>query len=352
MAIQLRLQFFRMMLRWKSLLFLFLFPLVIVIGLYPILSVAVSGTQIPIAWVDQDNSEFSQLVYDRLQENQRLNIKALNQEDARRQLQTGEVEAAFLIESGFEEQLKTGEIDEIIRWLRTEASTLDAFAKEKVASEAVRLMLNSKAAEFVAVRSGDETWEETFKQADSYWVPEPLFQMEFKWITGMKKQNGAALPLSVQGMISFLLLYVMGVAAYLYHQWFKDKNTGLLERIRLSTGHVYYYYGAWFLVQFALLISVTLFVFALMVPVFHVTWSLLKPWMLQMFVSISIVHAFLFVMAITMRSSRLFFSISASIILASFLLGGIPLESLEGFRVGKWLPHGWLFDHSWMEGLM
>lgn len=344
MVAQLRLQFFRMMLRWKSMLFLFLFPLVMVTGLYPILSVTVSGSQIPIAWVDQDNSEFSQLVYDRLQENERLNIKSLNQEEAGRQVQTGEVEAAFLIEAGFEEQLKTGETGEIISWIRSEASTLDAFAKEKIASEAVRLMLNSKAAQFVADRQGDETWQETFKHADSYWMPEPLFQMEFKWKRGMEKQSGTALPLSLQGMISFLLLYVMGIAAYLYHQWFEDKKTGLLERIRLSTGHVYYYYGTWLLIQFALLISVTLFVFALMVPVFHVTWSLLTPWMLQLVIIISIVHVFLFMMAITLRSSRLFFSISASIILASFLLGGIPLESLDGFRIGKWLPHGWLFD--------
>ncbi|WP_028781885.1 ABC transporter permease [Thalassobacillus devorans] len=352
MVTQLRLQFIRMLLSWKSLLFLFLFPLVIIMGLYPFLSVAVSGSQVPIAWVDDDNSEFSQLVYHRLQENDRLHIKTLNKEEARQQVQTGEVEAAFLIKAGFEEQLKTGETDEIISWIRSNSSTLDAFAKEKIASEAVRLLLNSKAAQFVAARQGNESWEKTYKLADSHWMPAPLFQMEFKWKMGVNTEGDAALPLSLQGVISFLLVYVMGMAAYFYNQWFKDKRSGVLERIKLSTGHVYYYYGAAFLIQLVLLISVTCFVFGLLVRVFQVEWGILTPWMLQFTVILTLVHAILFLMVLILRSPQVYFSISAGIILASFLLGGIPLETLDGLRVGAWLPHGWLFNQNWMEGFM
>ncbi|WP_085506815.1 ABC transporter permease [Thalassobacillus devorans] len=351
MGTQLRLQSIWLMQRWRSLLFLIFFPFVCVVGVYPFLSATLSGSQIPVGWVDKDNTQFSSLVYERLGENEHLNLKKLDLEEAKRLVQIGELEAAFLMDAGFEEQLRTGETEEKIRWLRSEDSTFDAFAKEKVASEVTRLLLNSKAAQFAAEYQGDSVWEETFTQADSYWQPEPLFQMDFHWVSGLEKEK-ETIPLVVQGVFSILLVYLMGAATYLYLPLFHDRRTGLLTRMKLTSGHVYSYYAVLFLLSFSLLLGVTFIVLTLVTFVFQISWTLLLPSLLKVAGVISIVHACWLVLAIFVKNHRVFISITAVIIVVSFLLGGIPLESVDSVFLEKWLPHGWLFHQIWLEGLV
>ncbi|GGD02667.1 hypothetical protein GCM10007216_36780 [Thalassobacillus devorans] len=351
MGTQLRLQFIRFMQCWRSLLFLFFFPFVCVLGVYPFLSATVSGSQVPVGWVDQDNTQFSSLVYERLEENERLNLKKLDLEEAKRLVQIGELEAAFLIEVGFEEQLKTGETGDTIRWLRTEASAFDAFAKEKVASEATRLLLNSKSAQFAAEYQGDSVWGDTFTQADSYWQPDPLFKMDFHWVSGLGKEK-EAIPLAVKGVLSILLVYLMGAAIYLYLPLFHDRRTGLLTRMKLTGSHVYSYYVVLFLLSLGILLGVTFLVLTLVTFVFPISWTLLLPSLLKVAGVISIVHACWLVLAILVKNQRVFISVTTAIIVVSFLFGGIPLESVDSVFLEKWLPHGWLFHQIWLEGLV
>ncbi|MFD1017639.1 ABC transporter permease [Thalassobacillus hwangdonensis] len=347
MLTQLNIQFLRLMHRWKMLLFILGFPVVIIWFVLPFLNTAIEQSTVPVAWVDQDKTEFSTLVKERVSDSSRLSLVETSENRAEQLVQRGEVEAAFILASGFEKQLRSGEAEEVIRWMRTESSSLDTFAKEQIAAESIRLMLNSRAGVFVQTLSEDITFEEAFQKADSYWEPQPLFRMEYERIQPGTERGAVGLPLSLQGLLSLLLVYGMGVQVFLMKVRYEDAETGRLQRLKVTRGNAVSYYTNVFFLHLAFLGVLIGIVCATIVVRAEIDLSILNPWVFRLGILLVMMQIFVLLLAVWLPKPKAFFFIMTLVILTSVLLKGSPVVLFDTGGFGEWLPHGWLFNEGW-----
>ena len=101
---------------------------------------------IPVAVVDEDQSSSSVLLADRLKGREGITLFIVGGEEAEKMLENNEVEQVFVIRQGFGESLKRGESDGIIEMHSSPSSYSAGFTREVVAGEAIRLVMNSMAA--------------------------------------------------------------------------------------------------------------------------------------------------------------------------------------------------------------
>ncbi|WP_102027904.1 ABC transporter permease [Salirhabdus sp. Marseille-P4669] len=251
--------------KWKVLFTLF-FPFFLLWALYPFISNTVEQTNVPIGIVNGDKSEFAQIVTERVDKHPRLQVVPLQIEEANKAVMTGNVEATFLFDIHFEENIRAGKIKDQIKWIRTENSFFDTFAKEKLASEVMRLSLNSVAANEIQLQEqvfDDVKWEQSFEHAESYWEPEPLFMVEFiPYISTTEKgdnqeQLDSTTPISL-GFIGFWYFYIWIVFGLLNIQLYTWREKGILQRIQLVKGSLVPFYQSFYLstIVFALVLFI------------------------------------------------------------------------------------------------
>ena len=101
---------------------------------------------IPVAVVDEDQSSSSVLLADRLKGREGITLFIVGGEEAEKMLENNEVEQVFVIRQGFGESLKRGESDGLIEMHSSPSSYSAGFTREVVAGEAIRLVMNSMAA--------------------------------------------------------------------------------------------------------------------------------------------------------------------------------------------------------------
>ncbi|MBM7551182.1 ABC transporter permease [Thalassobacillus pellis] len=319
MGIQLKVQALLLIKKWRFLLFLITFPSLVLMLLLPFMSLAITESRIPIAWADQDKTDFSKLVLKRISEHERLKVIPVTEMEGGKMVNTGEVEAAFIIEKGFEKQLKTGEADPVITWLRSDSSGLDGFAKEKIAAEAMRLMMNSKAAEFVEEYNSEFTWDKAFEFADQYWEPEPLFRMDFVWVGEGREAKETTLKPEIKGILSFFLIYAMGVGVALKRQLFADKESGLYQRISQFTGHIHFYDASSVLLHITVSFIVMLPGFVFLLFYYDFSFATYTGFVYKTLIILAGFQLFLLILSKLIHKRRLYFAISFGILCAFFL---------------------------------
>lgn len=219
--------------KWKKrplfYLLLFGFPLLATCLLYPLLSNTAEETAVPVVVVDEDESEYSETILERLNEAERLRFTIMEEKEAENAVRKGTVEAAFVLEKGLEASLNEGDVDEVITWIRTDDSLFDVYAKEAIGAEVMRLVLNAKAA--LAV---DRDFEAAFEYADGFWEPEPLFQMSFAERSPLNPEVEAPkLEAGHVVVIQLFFLYGWVLSIFFLREMLADEREGRLERIRL-----------------------------------------------------------------------------------------------------------------------
>ncbi|WP_226580934.1 ABC transporter permease [Halobacillus litoralis] len=238
--------------KWRKRPFVILllaFPLLCTFLLYPFFENTAGETAVPIAVVDEDQSDDSRTVTDRVEDSGRVRlVSQATRAEAETDVQKGAVEAAFIIEKGFQASIRQGEVNEVITWIRNENSALDVFAKEAFGAELMRLALNAKAA--VIVEQETETsFEEVFQYSDQFWEPEPLFQVS---VTERSPQQPEREEPQLQSwqvtVLQLFFLYAWLLAIFFLYEVTKDENSGRLARIKLIQKTTASYFFAHFVI--------------------------------------------------------------------------------------------------------
>ncbi|MET3698999.1 ABC-2 type transport system permease protein [Bacillus oleivorans] len=144
---------------------------------------------IPIAIVDEDQSETSAIIIERIKALNEIQVHVVDNEDAERQLLQGKIDSIFVFTEGFEEKLMEEDRDQTILVRRTSNSIAYGIVQELLASEVTRISSNMKAANTVVqyYRSlqpelhPDKVWQDAYLHSDEYWVPEPLMGIDYEW---------------------------------------------------------------------------------------------------------------------------------------------------------------------------
>lgn len=119
-----------------------MFALGMLLAVSPFIGLIIPDAPVPIGWIDRDNTVFSRLLKENVQE---LNVVCLfeyNEETLVANLQTGKIEGVFIINKGFEDSIKSGKFEETLTLLRSPYSTAAGVISESVGSEAMRLWLS------------------------------------------------------------------------------------------------------------------------------------------------------------------------------------------------------------------
>lgn len=332
--------------RWK-ILFSAGGPILALFLISPMILNGLNKSEIPIGWVDEDHSRYSNQVRERIAGQERLKIQDMTRTEATIAIQKGDLEGAFVINRNFQEHIQQGNLTETIEWIRSEKSVFDTFIKEQLASEVMRLAVNSKAATTIQLmkqENDSSRWQTYYEHADSYWEPEPLFQMEFQTYQVENKQPEKATPLSIIGLAGIGFTYVWMMAALTLLPVYPMRKNQMISRLEMMSGNIFNFYGA-------LLICVTLLavlfwgIWLLVLDFFfdHIDMNVLQQGLaaiIPLLTAVYVTFAGLFMFQ--KRNGFVLFVLTISLV--SFSLSSLYLVSGgEGFWY-RLLPHTWLYE--------
>ncbi|WHY87503.1 ABC transporter permease [Neobacillus novalis] len=170
-----------------SLLLIFFVPLGLTLIVGHMVEKGQKQLEIPIAIIDEDHSDFSRLLVDRISSQAKLHLYKVSGENAERMLLKNDVDSVFVIKKGFQKRLLTGQREEIIDVWTSPSSIAEGIVREVIASETARLTSDVKAADWVVkvFKNLDihidqsKTWNAAYHYTDSQWEPEPLMTIQY-----------------------------------------------------------------------------------------------------------------------------------------------------------------------------
>ena len=184
------------------------FLLALAVAVCPFLGLIIPDAPVPIGWIDEDDTEFSQLLL--------RNVEALNvvwvtfgdKETLVANLQTGRLEGVFVIKNGFEKTIKSGAFEGTLQLLRSPYSTAAGVISESVGSEALRLWLACSSANEARALGGADLYKSVFDDAIAG-TDDPILQLTRENAAG---ETGKVTPLLDAAFSSLYLL--CGVASF------------------------------------------------------------------------------------------------------------------------------------------
>ncbi|MEG0471877.1 MAG: ABC transporter permease [Solibacillus sp.] len=121
-------------------------PLVLTTVLVQWMNDVAQDGQIPIAIVDEDNSELSEAFINELQQIDVLNIQLMSKQKALYALEKNELDSVFIVKHHFEKQLRNNKRHQLIEAYSTNRSYFYFAVKENISSLAQRKATQAKAA--------------------------------------------------------------------------------------------------------------------------------------------------------------------------------------------------------------
>ena len=216
---------------------------------------------IPIAFVDEDKSGYSDTLLERMSMKQGLQVEIVSREEALSMLEGSKIEQVFIIKKDFEKNIKSGYSKEIIDTVKAPSSYSVDFTSEVIAGEVMRLLTGNMAAVWVEdsynklgkpVNSGFR--DDIVRYNDSMWSPKPLMTIEYKELQGgvVKDVNRVTMPAataSSAGIITaFIMFYILFSSGWLV----EERTNGTIKRLACGPHALYLSYAGNI---FALMIS-------------------------------------------------------------------------------------------------
>lgn len=221
---------------------------------------------IPVAAVDEDNSDYSGTVIDRLSKKEGLLVIPADKTEALRMIKSNKVEAVFVIKDGFKEKLSKGENKGIIDIVKSPSSFSANFIGEIIAGEVMRLSSAHMAADWILKQykslnkqADAGLTNEVMRYADSQWEPEPLMTIKYYELEGNSMQDvpniqiPSAKASSIGIIVAFIMFYILFSSGWLI----EERRNGTLKRLAAGPDALLHSYAGSVL---ALLISGTLYV--------------------------------------------------------------------------------------------
>ena len=124
----------------------------LLLAVIPFIGISAPGAAIPIGWIDEDNSQFSQMLRERVEDIELLYIdEEQDEEKLIAKLQTGELEGVMKVPAGFEEKLLSGEYEDTLIMMTSPYSTAFEIVSESVSRKAMELWVAS----YTAAKAGE-----------------------------------------------------------------------------------------------------------------------------------------------------------------------------------------------------
>lgn len=95
----------------------------------------------PIAIVDEDNGEFAEIFIEQLLKNEQVEITLLDREKAIKQVSTGRIDGAFILDKDFSEKIEDNDFESIVEFVSPTVTTSAYPVSEIVSSEIIDLWL-------------------------------------------------------------------------------------------------------------------------------------------------------------------------------------------------------------------
>ena len=113
----------------------------LLIAVSPFIGLILPDAPIPIGWIDEDNSEFSQQLKQNVEALDVVTVFEYDEQTLTANLQTGKIEGVFVIKEGFEDAIRSGEFEETLVLLRSPYTAAAGVISESVGAQAMRLWL-------------------------------------------------------------------------------------------------------------------------------------------------------------------------------------------------------------------
>ncbi|WP_261131714.1 ABC transporter permease [Bacillus sp. Marseille-Q3570] len=216
--------------KWQFLLMLIL-PLLVFWGADQLLSKGSDQLKIPVIVVAEEENETVTTIIERVKENETLQISEQPMTEAKRLLETNQAEAAVVFTTGFEEKIKQGEINDVIRLWKAPNAISTGLVEEYVASEVIRLASNGKAATYLSNEyDGKNVYEYAWKYTDDQWEPEPLMTIEHEKV-GSPVQTQKPERNLKPVLFGILSIYILLISFYLQTWVMTERTNGLASRM-------------------------------------------------------------------------------------------------------------------------
>ncbi|MDR7073403.1 ABC transporter permease [Fictibacillus barbaricus] len=309
------------------------------------------NSKIPVVIVDEDVSDYSKLVLDRVRKNPAISVKTVSRSEAKNQIKTQEASIGFLIPEGFMKHIQENEENELVTmWLST-GSISHGLVREIFASEVKRLSANSYGASTVIKTYGKSenaaeqktVWKEAWEYSDHQWKPEPLMTINYK--VGATKEKAQPvqernLSIYVPGMLLLLMLF-----SFLWNSWpIKDREAGMRFRVPYSARSSFVYWsgnalGVWILQLQLLVLLVAFGWWKGELAVNSATVASLLGYVLFLN-ALSLLFAYFVSANRTWQAITLFTVLSTSLLSGTFF----PSDELTRFleKAAQWTPQYWV----------
>lgn len=195
---------------------------------------------IPLAMVDEDMSESSELLLDRLAGKEGISLTRTDRESSMKMLENNEVEQVYIISSGFENRVLKGESEGLIEKFSSPSSYSESFTRELVAAEAIRLIMANTAAnnvlqkyEELGIRKGSGFREEVTAYADSFWEPEPLLTIDYRELKGdvTESVRRVSMPAASASSIGLIIAFIMFFMLFSCGWLVEERTNGTIKRL-------------------------------------------------------------------------------------------------------------------------
>lgn len=236
---------------WRNMLLLFVLPVLLVAVPGEVIHTVLDPSGLPVALVDLDNSDYSRLVLERVAANPLVQAFTSGEESALRQVVTGRVEAAIILEPGFMDNIITGRLNGIVRIARAPSSISAGVLGEVAAAEVIRLAGNVKAADIVLAHSGryhgappvdgEQIWREAWAFSDAQWEPPALLSLHYRDTGAGEDNETVTVSSGFRGPVEKLLILlgiltavIMFLMIFLNGWLVEEKTSGLAARLRTT----------------------------------------------------------------------------------------------------------------------
>jgi len=198
------------------------------------------ANSIKIAVVDEDNSDFSRILIERLSSKEGIDLKDVDGEYALDLLENNEVEEVFIIKSGFKDRIINGENEKLIDVMKSPSSFSAEFAGELVAGEVLRLLSNSIAVNWitdeyskVGIEVNDDLEDEILKYMESQWEPEPLMTIRYQEMEGSvaKDMERVSMPATTAASVGVIIVFIMFYVLFCSGWLIEERISGTLKRL-------------------------------------------------------------------------------------------------------------------------
>lgn len=200
---------------------------------------------VPLAIVDEDNSDSSKILVDRLLRKEGLQISLTDSKKAFDMLEGQKVEAVFVIKQGFDDKIAQGNNEEVIDLAKSPSSFAVDYVKELVSGEVMRLTAASMAVEKVTGRYrqsnipvDNRLIDDINKYYDSQWEPGPLMTVDYREIQGNVETEvkRVALPASTATSAGIILVFIMFFILFSSSWIIEERTNGTLKRLIAGPG--------------------------------------------------------------------------------------------------------------------